>query len=100
MRVHLPEPHFDAVSEEHNELLLEPCFTSLLRRKQQVETRSIRAVVRVDHSRKRDRFEVCPCLGSGCLLRRALVVRTRAAFLHSLRDYHSGSSCVNAWDTM
>ena len=45
MRVHLPE-HFPAVSIRHGSLLIERCFTQMLRRKQHLlEMRSIRAVI-------------------------------------------------------
>jgi hypothetical protein len=44
MRVHLPE-HFDGVSDRDRSLLLERCFTRMLRRGQHaLEMRSIRAV--------------------------------------------------------
>lgn len=101
MRAHLPEPHFDVVSEDDRKRsLLASSFTRLLRRMQHAaEMRSIRAVKRADHLRDHVRVEVCPCLGSGRLLRRELVVRTHDALLHTMRNYR-GPSCVNAWDTM
>ena len=107
MKVHLPEHlparDFDVVSEAHHNLLLERGFTRLLRRRQHVEMRSIRAVLTLITCAIEIITSFVPAWGADfCSDASWLCARALRCFFRceTTTEAIIVNRCVNAWDTM
>ena len=90
----LPEPHFSAVSDTRR-WPASALLRSRVAPRKHVASVSRRALLA---AAPRANWRERPCLGSGALLRRALVVCV--GFRCSLQANSTGLSCVNTWDTL